>query len=114
VTLKINGVTEATKEITVAGGASEEVVFTTVKDEAGSYSVDVNGLVGLFTVLEEPEPGSADTTPGTASTEPEQSPTPPQTTSSSGIDWRILGPVIGVAVFLAVFLPIRLRKRRAP
>ena len=46
--------------------------------------------------------------------EPEQPSTLPQTTESpSGVDWRILGPVIGIAVFLSVFLPIRLRKRKA-
>jgi len=62
VTLKIDGVTEETKEVTVAAGASEGVTFTTARDEAGTYSVDVNGLTGSFEVMEEvippPEPAA--------------------------------------------------------
>ena len=51
VAFKINGVVEATKDITLNVGASEEVTFTTAKDVAGSYSVDVDGLSGSFTVV---------------------------------------------------------------
>lgn len=50
VVLKINGVVEATKDITLNAGASGEVAFTAVKDVAGSYSVAVNGLTGIFVV----------------------------------------------------------------
>jgi len=52
VTLKIDGVLEETKEVTVVAGASTGVTFTTAKDEAGTYSVDVNGLTGSFEVME--------------------------------------------------------------
>ncbi|HUT96826.1 MAG TPA: hypothetical protein VMW60_01765 [Dehalococcoidales bacterium] len=52
-TLTINGVVAGTREITMAGG-SQQVVFSTAGDEAGDYSVDVNGLEGSFTVLEAP------------------------------------------------------------
>ena len=55
-TLKIDGVVEATKEITLDAGASEEVTFTTAKDVAGTYSVEVGGLSGSFTVKEKPAP----------------------------------------------------------
>ncbi|MBA7704762.1 hypothetical protein ES703_113580 [subsurface metagenome] len=98
VTLKINGVVEATKEVTVHAGFSKEVTFTTLKDVAGTYSVDVDGLTGSFTVKEKPVP-----TPPVAPTVP-----PPP-----GINWAILGPIIAVAVFLAIFLPLRQRRRRA-
>ena len=50
--LKINGVIEDTEEITLAGGASETVAFTTSRDKVSTYSVDVNGLLGSFTVKE--------------------------------------------------------------
>jgi len=99
VTLKIDGVVEETKEITVAAGANETATFTIAKDKVGTYSVDVNGLIGSFMVKEAPAP--------TAPPAPAPSPTPP-----SKVNWLILGPVLGVAVFLAIFLPIRLRRRR--
>jgi hypothetical protein len=40
----------ATKGVTLAGGASEEVTFTTSKDAGGTYAVDLNGLPGTFVV----------------------------------------------------------------
>jgi len=99
VTLKVNGVVEETREITLAGGASETATFTTAEDEAGTYSVDVDGLTGSFMVREvAPPPPPA---------LPAPPPAPPL-----GINWTIWKPVIiGVAVFLAIFLPIRLRRR---
>ena len=56
VTLKIDDVVVATKEVTLAGGASQKVTFTTTKDITGTYSVDVSGLTGSFTVKEEVVP----------------------------------------------------------
>jgi len=53
------------------------------------------------------KPVSPVTPPAPASPEPELTPTP------SRVNWAILGPILGVAIFLAVFLPIRLRKRKA-
>ena len=50
VTLKIDDVVVETQEVTVAGGASQTVPFTTAKDATGTYTVDVNGLSGTFTV----------------------------------------------------------------
>ena len=90
ITLKINEMTEETREITLAGG-SETVTFTTNKDEAGTYSVDVNGLHGSFMVKE---------------------PQPPPPVLPTGVKWTIIGLAIAVVVFLAIFLPIRLMGRR--
>jgi hypothetical protein len=50
VTLKINGSVQSTKTVTIAAGASVTVSFTTQKNVAGVYMVDVNGLTGSFTV----------------------------------------------------------------
>lgn len=91
VTLKINEIIEETKAITLAGG-SETVTFTMARDEAGTYSVDVNGLQGSLMVKEPQHPPPA---------------------SCAGVKWTIIGLVIAVAVFLAIFLPIRLLRRRA-
>jgi len=50
VILKINNVVVTTKSVTLAGGASEGVTFTTSKIVAGTYTVDLNGLPGTFVV----------------------------------------------------------------
>ena len=50
VVLKVNGVAMETREVTMAGG-SQTVSFSTTGAEGGSYSVEVNGLEGSFTVL---------------------------------------------------------------
>jgi len=79
VTLKINGVVAATKEVTVSAGFSKEATFTISKDIAGTYSVDVNGLTDSFTVKEEEEEEVAATPtpiPPTSSSDEETSPSP--------------------------------------
>jgi len=50
VTLKLNGVTEATKEVTLDPGASTTVEFTVSKD-AGTYYVEVDGLAETLRVV---------------------------------------------------------------
>ncbi len=52
VTLKINGVTEETKQVDLMEGTQREITFTMSRDKAGTYLVDVNGLIGSFTVNE--------------------------------------------------------------
>ena len=49
-TLKVNGTTTDTKNITLAGGASQAVSFDVTQDKAGSYTIEVAGLSGSFTV----------------------------------------------------------------
>lgn len=50
ITLKINGATEATKEVTLAAGASTTITFSVTKDQPGTYTVGVDGLSGSFKV----------------------------------------------------------------
>jgi len=50
VTLKIDDVAVATKSVALAGGAIEKVTFATSKVVGGTYSVDLNGLLGTFVV----------------------------------------------------------------
>jgi len=50
VVLKINGQRASSKKVSVAGGASEQVTFTTVQSQAGSYSVNIDGLSGTFSI----------------------------------------------------------------
>ncbi len=56
--LKINGAMEATQAVTLGGGTSKEITFTTVKDTAGTYTVTANGLSGTFTVKAIPRPAA--------------------------------------------------------
>lgn len=51
ITFKINNVTVETVDIHLAGGDTKKVDFATAVDYVpGTYSVDVNGLLGTFTV----------------------------------------------------------------
>jgi hypothetical protein len=88
-TLTINGVVEGTREITLAGG-SQQVAFSVAEDEAGSYSVAVNDLEGLFEVLEAP-------------LFPIVLP--------AAVAWTILGLAIAALVVSAVVFPIVLMRR---
>ena len=50
ITLKINNLIEDSKDMTLAGGESEIVTFTTSRNLSGVYIVEVAGLNGTFTV----------------------------------------------------------------
>jgi len=102
VTLKIDGVVEASKDITINAGDSQKVSFTTVRDLPGGYTVDVNGLSGAFEVVE--EVSSAPPSPPS----PPSPPAPP-TAPAEPINWPVLWGVIGgvVLVGLTIFLLAR-------
>jgi len=48
--LKVNGVIEDSKEVTLAIGESQEVSFAAIRESAGDYSVDINGHAASFVV----------------------------------------------------------------
>ena len=50
--LKIKGIAEAVKEITLSPGQSQKVAFIILKDKPGVYDVDLEDLKGSFTVEE--------------------------------------------------------------
>lgn len=54
VVLKINGAVEADKTITIAAGGSQTVTFSVTRKEASSYTVAVDGLSAVFTVVAAP------------------------------------------------------------
>ncbi len=93
VSLWINNSLEETKEVTLAPGVVKTISFIVTRDEPGTYSVDIDDLTGLFTVKE---------------VKPTLLPQAP----SLRINWAVLGPVIGVVVFLAIFLPLKLKRRK--
>lgn len=79
VILKINGLTEETKEVNLIGGTQKEIIFTISQDTAGTYLVDVNGLIGSFTVIEVVASPSIEPPP---SMEPPPQSEPPQSSPS--------------------------------
>jgi hypothetical protein len=52
--LKVNNIVEATDTITLDGGASERVTFSTSKDVAGSYNVELGREISELTILPSP------------------------------------------------------------
>ncbi|MFC1939782.1 hypothetical protein ACFLXO_03735 [Chloroflexota bacterium] len=77
VVLTIDNVIISEREATVEGGNFEKVTFITNRDTAGTYAVDVNGLLGTFTVTESPPiPLPIPSPPISPSPSPSPSPTP--------------------------------------
>jgi hypothetical protein len=58
VDLKINGQKVASQSLTLAGGASQTVTFTTTGNAVGNYTVAVSNLSGTFTVKKAPVPAT--------------------------------------------------------
>jgi hypothetical protein len=50
ISLSIDGQVEATKTLTLEGGATETVAFVVTRDTPGTYEVTVRGLEERFTV----------------------------------------------------------------
>lgn len=61
--LMVNNVLAATMDVNLSGKSNQTVTFSTSRDTAGSYSVEVNGLKSSFTVKGPATPTT--TTPGT-------------------------------------------------
>jgi hypothetical protein len=95
VSLRVNGVEEEKKELTLNTGAVEKVSFTVKKSAAGTYSVDVNGLAGQFTVKEEAK----------------ASPTSPPVPQEGGINATTIIIIVLVAVVAGLVAFFLLRKR---
>jgi len=94
VILKINGAVEATKEVTVDAGKSQLVSFTTAKDVPATYSIDVNGLTGSFTVKKAP-------------VAPSGLPAP----AKPLINWALVGGIIAAVVVVALVIFFLARKK---
>ncbi|GAI32808.1 unnamed protein product, partial [marine sediment metagenome] len=83
VVLKIDGVKEAEETVTLAAGDSQDVSFSATREEPGNYTVTVDGWSGSFTVVALPP----------------------------GVNWPLIGGIIGgvVVVGLLVFFFVRRR-----
>ena len=56
VMLLIDGVEEAVRELAIAPGATRNVIFTVSRKASGTYSVEIDGVAGEFTVTAPPFP----------------------------------------------------------
>jgi hypothetical protein len=88
VTLKLDNVAVATKNVSLDGGASQMATFTTSKDVAGTYTIDIEGLSGTFTVRAAP---------------------PPIPT----INWWLIGSLIAAATIIGLIASLLYLRRRA-
>jgi len=89
VVLKIKGVKEAEKSVTVAAGDSRSVSFTVSKEGTGSYSVVVGELSGSFTVVA-PLPAP-----------PAPLPVPP---AKPLMNWPLLGGIVSAVVIVRLLI----------
>jgi hypothetical protein len=92
-TLKIDDAVVAIKEVTLAGGASEEITFITSKDVAGTYGMAINGLSGIVLVRTPP------------ALLPPTLPTP-----EAPINWLLIGGIIAAMVVLSFILYFLVRR----
>lgn len=83
VVLKIGGVEETSKTVSIGPGESQIVSFSAMREDAGVYSVSISGLTGSFTVV------------------------PPLGFNN----WLIICPIIAVITIVAVILFIRRWRR---
>ena len=122
VALKINGVKEAEKSVTVAAGGSQAVTFSVSRKEAGTYSVAMDGLSGSFTVVAlaivSPPPAPAPPAPVPApAPAPPAPPTPPPPEPAPAPapppNWPLIGGIIGGAIVVGLVVFFLVRRRAA-
>ena len=101
VILKINGVKEAEKSLTLAAGTSQDVSFSVRKADPGSYTISVDGSSGSFAVVAP--------TPSPPLPEEEEVPEAPV---KPPINWPLIGGIIaGMVAVIALLIFVLFRKR---
>ena len=114
VTLKIDKVVVATEDVTLAGGTSGTVTFTTSKDAAGTYNVNVNGLSSTFTVMAPPPPPA----PPAPAPAPPVAPAPappvaPVAPPPAVFNWGLIGGIIAAVIIISITVVLLIRRRWA-
>lgn len=102
VTLKVDNIIVDTKEIIVDGGGSQKVTFTTTKNVAGTYMVNVDGLAGEFTVKGPDAPAYS----------PAPSPEPPPPVTPKPAKWWLIGSILAAYIILFIVVWRIVRRRR--
>ncbi len=113
VTFEVGKEVVATKEVTLDGGASRQLEFSTSKDAAGTYTVSVNGLSGDFTVKAPPAPAPAPAAPAPAAPAPAApAPAAPVPPAAPAVTWAIIGGIVVGVVVLILLIYFLWWKRR--
>ena len=117
VVLKINGVKETEKSVTIAANSSQEVSFSVARADASSYNVVVDGLSGSFTVATPAQPAEEkpevvpEVPAQPAEEKPEAVPEVPVTpTPVAWWVWLIVG-IVTAAVIGVIVWQVGLRRR---
>lgn len=105
VVLNIEGVAEASKEIAVNPGASQEVTFTTSKSLPGTYAVDISGLSGTFVVMEEELVAAPPSPPAPPA------PPAPQPVPAGLVNWPVIWGVVGGVIWLGLTVFLLARRK---
>jgi len=118
VILKINGVKEVEKSVTVTAASSQTVSFSVAKEEAGSYSVTVDGLSGSFSVVAPPPAPEPTPAPAPEPTPPPPTPPAPEITAPvtpppPTTNWGLIGGLIAGGIVIIALLIFFLVRRRA-
>ncbi|MBN1367537.1 MAG: hypothetical protein JW967_06405 [Dehalococcoidales bacterium] len=100
VVLKINGLIDSSQDVTIPAGATQNVSFNVVKNLAGTYQVDINGLTSSFVI----------TSPTTNVTTTTQIPTT-TTTIIESKNTQILAIGAGAAVVIGLLIYLLMRRR---
>jgi len=127
VTLKVNGATVESKDVTVAGNATQAVTFTTSQAMAGTYNVTIDSLTGTFAVKAAPAPTPTPTpTPTPAPTPtptpvptpkptpaPAPTPLPPPAPAPAPVNWWLIAGIAAATIVVvgAVVWYLSFRRR---
>lgn len=124
VVLKLNGVKEAETSVTIAAGLSKTVTFIVAKEEAGSYSVTVDGMSGSFVVVAPaiaplppppapPPPVPPPPVPPPAPPAPAPAPPAPVPPAPPAPNWPLIGGIIAAVVVVGLLIYFLVVRRRA-
>ena len=121
VVCKVDGVVVDEKEITLAGGSGESVVFTTTFDEAGIQTIEVNGLTGSLIIKGDTSPPEhiplpAEENPDIPSGEVAGLSDPDvieESSSTSELTPRLVGGILGGCLLAAIFVYVIWWRRRS-
>jgi len=111
VKLKIDGTIEATEEVTLDVQQGKSVVFTVTRDKVGTYQVEVDDMVGEFTVGVSPAETEETSSPTPSSSEEASPPPAPPPASTSTINAPLIGGIIGGALVILLIIYFIVRRR---
>ena len=124
VVLKINGLKEAEQSATIAAGTSKTVTFIVAKEEAGSYSVTVDGMSGSFVVVAPlviappppppaPAPPPPPVPPPPVPAPPAPVPSAPPAPAPAPPNWPLIGAIIVATIVVGLLIFFLIRRRAA-